>query len=225
MKIAIIGNGPSALNISEKIDKFDYVIRFNNFELGGPVGKKTSLIILNSGKFQTGMPIYDGKYRKDGSSVLVYIPYPCYTQKQLFKIIKNNVERFITRFKFKVKICTPKDSKLVYDICPQFNDILEFVRNKKITGSNDRAKKNTKTYKKYINMPSSGIFAIVYALRHYPKDEIHVFGCDHLKNKDSLKLDHHYMKNSTDTPHAHNWDLEKTLVEILVKKYDNLYIK
>ncbi len=51
-RVAIIGNGPSALTCSEAVDSYDVTVRFNHFQLGAgyePCGIRTDIWCLHSG--------------------------------------------------------------------------------------------------------------------------------------------------------------------------------
>ena len=83
MKALLVGNGLSALALGERIENFDYVVRFNNYRLVDGVGERTDLHLLN------GSDKYIKRFANKENAIFLIHP-PSIWNKKAYKLINEN---------------------------------------------------------------------------------------------------------------------------------------
>ena len=80
MKTLVVGNGPSSVSLGDRINNFDYVVRFNNYQLVDGVGERTDLHLLN------GSDKYIKRLARKDNAVFLIHP-SCFWNKKAYKLI------------------------------------------------------------------------------------------------------------------------------------------
>jgi hypothetical protein len=216
MKIAIIGNGSTALNKKNGnfIDSCDVVVRIKNFRLKGfekNVGSKIdwfaskwfswydrqtfeplNLEFISYIKNLLFMFFEEGTY--DNRTLLAYNEYvSLYAQLQLkneFPFMDGSWDKHLSNLNFFKIENKPIHYFTPYEINQLANEELKMTK---------RIYKGTSDKGKYIIEPTVGIRTIYKILKIYPKDEIFISGFDGFMSswywdpKHEINLSHNYL--------------------------------
>mgnify|MGYP002883466854 CR=1 FL=1 len=92
-KFLFIGNGKSALNLKERINEYDFIVRFNVFKLNSNVGNKTDLHIINDKNFFIKKILSKNAQNLKKSIVKYEIPITNHILRKRIDLVKSKLEQ------------------------------------------------------------------------------------------------------------------------------------